>query len=247
MKNMNPQIYLSIVIPALNEASKIVADVTEAGEFLTANDFSGEIIVVDDGSTDTTADIAWKSRPSLPENIDLQIIQSTENRGKGHAVRRGIKVSKGKYVMFADVGCCVPYSTALIGINSIGTGDYYIMHASRHLSESTIHIHQSLYRRICSKLFRFAIRILMQLPAKTTDTQCGFKIYKGEIARKLYSNCVTDGFMFDLEVILRAQKAGYRIGEFPIKWTCDRDSRLTPHRQLSTVLAELIKIKRAVK
>lgn len=244
---MDPQIYISIVIPALNEKAKIAADISEAADFLGANDFNGEIIIVDDGSSDNTADIAEKQRADLPPNVEIQIIRSKENRGKGHAVRRGIKASKGQFVMFADVGCCVPYSAVLKGIKSIRTGEYDIMHASRHLSDSTIHMHQSLYRRVCSKLFRFAIRTIMHLPAKTTDTQCGFKVYKGDLARELYSDCVTDGFMFDVEVILRAQKAGHRIGEFSIEWTCDRDSRLTPHRHMASILAELIKIKRAMK
>jgi hypothetical protein len=86
----------------------------------------------------------------------------------------------------------------------------------------------------------------MKIPSEFTDTQCGFKIYKGDVARKLYSQCVTDGFMFDVEIIMRAQKQGYRIKEFPVEWTCDRDSRLSPRRSLWKVISELISIKRAL-
>ena len=84
----------------------------------------------------------------------------------------------------------------------------------------------------------------MKISSELSDTQCGFKIYRGDVARNLYGQCVTDGFMFDLEIIMRAEKQGYRIKEFPIDWTCDRDSRLSPAKSLWRVLRELITIKR---
>jgi dolichyl-phosphate beta-glucosyltransferase len=83
----------------------------------------------------------------------------------------------------------------------------------------------------------------MKIPAEFTDTQCGFKIYKGDVARQLYGECATDGFAFEIEIIMRAQKKGYRIKEFPIDWTCDRDSRLSPTRSFWRILLELITIK----
>ncbi|MHC4623307.1 MAG: hypothetical protein ACYS4W_05325, partial [Planctomycetota bacterium] len=77
-----------------------------------------------------------------------------------------------------------------------------------------------------------------------TDSQCGFKVYRGDVARKLYGECISDGFMFDVEIILRAQKEGYRIKEFPVEWVCDLDSRLSLTRAPWPVLSELITIKR---
>ena len=78
------------------------------------------------------------------------------------------------------------------------------------------------------------------------DTQCGFKIYKGDVARHLYGECITDGFTFDIEIIMRAQREGYRIKEFPIDWTCDRDSRLSPTRSSWPVLTELLTMRRVM-
>jgi hypothetical protein len=86
-----------------------------------------------------------------------------------------------------------------------------------------------------------------KISAELTDTQCGFKIYRGDAARSLYGECVTDGFMFDIEVILRALSQGYQIKEFPIDWTCDPDSRLSPTRSIWQILAELIRIRAALK
>ena len=86
----------------------------------------------------------------------------------------------------------------------------------------------------------------MKIPPGLTDTQCGFKIYKGDVARKLYGQCVSDGFLFDVEIIMRAVLQGYRIKEFPIKWRCDRDSRLLPARNSVSLALELINIKRAL-
>ena len=88
-------------------------------------------------------------------------------------------------------------------------------------------------------MFHWFVIHYMKVPAEYTDTQCGFKIYKGDAARHLYGECITDGFIFDIEIILRARKEGYHIQEFPIDWTCDPDSRLSPTRNLRRVLTEL--------
>ena len=86
----------------------------------------------------------------------------------------------------------------------------------------------------------------MKIPAEFTDTQCGFKIYKGDIARQLYKQCKTDGFVFDIEIIMLAQKQGYRIKEFPIDWTCDPDTRLSPSRSSWRILKDLLQIRKNI-
>ena len=85
---------------------------------------------------------------------------------------------------------------------------------------------------------------MFNIPSRITDTQCGFKIYRGDIARKLYNQCVTDGFLFDIEIFLRAQKQDYKIVEFPIEWKIDPDSRLSVKRNALHVLKELIALRR---
>jgi dolichyl-phosphate beta-glucosyltransferase len=235
---------LSIVIPTFNEAGKIENDITQAAAFLKSEKLKGEIIISDDGSTDETITEAENAGKHLPENIDLRILNNPGHKGKGRAVRTGICDSKGDIVLFADCGCCVPFENAFRGIELFKNNQCDIAHGSRKLKETEIIIPQSLYRRICSRLFHFLVVSFMGIPNSLTDTQCGFKVYRGDIARKLYNKSQIDGFMFDIEIILLALKSCYKIREFPIRWNCDRDSRLTPARNIGNIISELKKIRK---
>jgi len=233
---------LSIVIPVLNECKKIARDVEAAAKFLQDNNFAGEIIVVDDGSNDNTAETAKNA--NISSKVTLKVIRYEQHRGKGYALRTAIMQTQGEYVMFADSGCCVPYDNVLRGLELLKSGACDIAHGSRRMKGCHIEKAQSLYRRACARIFHWFVIYYMKIPAESTDTQCGFKIYKGDVARRLYGECVTDGFAFDIEIILRAQKEGHRIKEFPIDWSCDRDSRLSPTRSFWSILLELTTIKR---
>ncbi|MHC4423284.1 MAG: glycosyltransferase [Planctomycetota bacterium] len=233
---------ISIVIPVLNESKKIGADIEAASLFLESNHLTGEIIVVDDGSDDRTSEAA--KNVTVPSTIELKVIHYDDHRGKGYATRTGIGKASGEYVMFADCGGCVPYRYILDGLKLLKSEACDIAHGSRKLAESKIQKPQGWYRRICASVFQWVIHRSMRISCELTDTQCGFKIYRGDVARNLYTQCVTDGFMFDLEIIIQAEKQGYRIKEFPIEWSCDRDSRLSPARSLWHVLRELKTIKR---
>jgi dolichyl-phosphate beta-glucosyltransferase len=237
---------LSIVIPAYEESGKIAQDINAAVAFLEGNRFSGQIIIVDDGSKDNTAEVAKAAVTGLPPAIEIKVERYNHHRGKGYAVRTGIGLSTGEYVLFVDSGLCVPYEDTLRGLDLIKTGACDIAHGSRKMRGCQIEKDQSLYRRICSKIFHWFVIHDMKVPAELTDTQCGFKIYKGDVARHLYSECITDGFSFDIEIIMRAIKEGCRIKEFPIDWTCDRDSRLSPARSSWRVLSELLVIRRII-
>jgi dolichyl-phosphate beta-glucosyltransferase len=236
---------LSIVIPAFEERGKIARDVEAAAAFLKSENLSGEIIVVDDGSRDDTTAAAREA--DVPLDVHLNVIRCDHHRGKGYAVRTGMAASRGEYVMFADSGGCVPYKNALRGLDMLKSGACDLAHGSRKLPESRIERPQAWYRRILSRVFRWVIIRALKTPAGLTDTQCGFKVYRGNAARALYGACITDGFMFDLEIIMRASRANYRIREFPIEWTSDRDSRLSLMRSAGRVLLELLAIRRTMR
>jgi len=235
---------LSIVIPAFEESRKIARDIEAAAAFLNANQLRGEIIVADDGSTDPTEQAARQT--SVPENVSVRVIRYEPHRGKGYAVRTGMRATTGRFVMFADCGLCIPYGNALQGLALIREDKCDIAHGSRRHIESDILRDQPWHRRLFSRLFKAAVRTLLRIPRRLTDTQCGFKVYAGDVARELYGQCISDGFMFDIEVILRAERQGYRIEEFPVEWACDPDSRLSVTRTPWPVLAELRTLRRAL-
>jgi dolichyl-phosphate beta-glucosyltransferase len=241
----SPPPELSIVIPAYNEAHKIARDVEAAGRFLTEQKMPGQIIVSDDGSADGTA--ATARACSVPAGVTLQVIEQMTNRGKGAAVRAGMLASTGTFAMFADSGVCITYEQALRGLELLRSGQCAIAHASRKRADSVITNPQPFHRRMFSRAFRLAVDVYMGLPYRLTDTQCGFKIYRGDVARSLYAQCLTDGFLFDLEITLRAGQAGLRIAEFPVTWSCDPDSRLRAGRTAVRTVKELRSIKRSVR
>lgn len=236
---------LSIVIPTLNEEHKIARDVEENARFLAENSISGEIIIVDDGSSDNTASIARNVK--VPPGIGLKVIHHERNHGKGCAIRTGMKETSGDFAMFADSGLCIPLNSIKTGMNLMRSGTCDIAQASRRHPRSVIRQGMNLKRRITSFLFRTIIPRIMGIRTPLTDTQCGFKMYRGSIARELYPACKTDGFMFDIEIILRAERKGYVIAEFPIEWTADPDTRIRIGRVAGRMIAELWAIKSYLK
>ncbi len=235
-------IELTIIIPAFNEAQKIANDVSAANAFLVSEGISGEIIVVDDGSTDDTADIARKTGQSIPS--DSIVEQLSQNRGKGCAVRTGILKSRGEFVVFVDSGNCVPYCEIKWGIELIRSGQCQIAHGSRKMKDCHIVQPQSFYRKICSQLFHWFLICDIKKLSNLTDTQCGFKVYDGRIARTIYAESRIDGFMFDIEVILLALSSGHCICEFPVDWGWDSDSRLKPGHEAMGILKDVMGLKR---
>jgi dolichyl-phosphate beta-glucosyltransferase len=236
---------LSIVIPVFNEGKKIEKDIRQAVQFLSSQKMTGEIIISDDGSTDDTLHFL-KTIETEPPFL-LKILDNKNHRGKGYAVKAGILESSGDLVVFIDSGSCVSYSDLLPGINMIRTGQCEIAHGSRFMKDSKITRKKQWYRRIMSSAFRRFIHLWTTIPENLTDTQCGLKIYKREVALDLYQQCITEGFMFDIEIILRGVKAGYKIREIPITWTADLDSRLSPAASFFQMISELGSIKRNIR
>lgn len=235
-------INLSIIIPVFNEYAKVQEDVLAADRCLISEGMTGEIIIVDDGSTDKTSTAAEKAAD------DVQTICFIEplgrHHGKGRAVRTGVLKSRGEFVLFADSGNCTPYSEVITGIEMIRSGQCRIAHGSRKLSDCRIKRPQSLYRKICSQLFHwFLIHDIKRL-GNLTDTQCGFKVYRGDVARELYAESIIDGFMFDIEIILLGLSKGYKIQEFPVNWTWDPDSRLKPMHEILNIFRDLVHLKK---
>lgn len=223
---------------------KVPGDIAAASEFFSNEKMSGEIILVDDGSSDGTA--AAGVAALAKTGASGQVIRLERNRGKGCAVRTGIAASCGEHILFADSGMCVPFSNSLRGLDLLALHQCDIANGSRRLKESVICCGNSHYRSLMSWLFRHMMPMLAGTPRRLSDTQCGFKIYRGAVGREIYSKCTCDGFMFDVEVILLAVRAGLRIAEFPVEWSCDHDSRLHPARYFPQMMKEIVAIRREV-
>lgn len=236
---------LSIVIPALNEERKIAPDITTAAFFFGEAGLKGEVIVVDDGSSDHTFHNALTAM--VPEAIPRRVIRLDRNRGKGAAVKAGIRETTGDVVLYADSGTCIPYEDALPALARLRAGEIDIAVASRTHPESVLCRDRSLFRRIVSRLFRLSARLITGLPKEFGDSQCGFKLYRGDVARKLFAGLETPGFAFELELLMKAKRRGLRIEEFPVHWSCDLDTRLRPTRQSLAVWKELWRVRKVLR
>lgn len=230
---------LSIVIPAFKESAKIERDIREAHAFLTIQGLRGEIIVVDDGSPDDTSERVRALQARYP---DVVSVRYERNRGKGHALRVGMACAVGRNILFADAGTCVPYNVARIGLTMLDLGMCDIAHGSRRMRGS-IKRAQPFYRRVGSRIFSVIIHTLMGIPFYIADTQCGFKLYRREVAQRLYAETITDGFMFDTEIVLRALRHKDQILEFPVLWSNDPDTRFRPASGTLPILRDLAKIR----
>jgi dolichyl-phosphate beta-glucosyltransferase len=236
---------LSIVIPAFNEALKIGDDVTAASVFFEEHKISGEVIVVDDGSADGTYDTALSVE--VPPSVKLTVIRLETNMGKGSAVKTGVLKSSGDIVLYADSGTCIPYRDALPSIERIRRRDLDVAMASRRLKGTVICRDRPLKRRVLAWLFHQAALFIARLPRRITDSQCGFKVYRGDLARELYSGLETSGFLFELEIILKALQKELTVEEFPVTWTCDLDTRIRPASQAVPLLKELPAVRKIIK
>lgn len=234
-------IKLSLIIPAYNEASKIEKDILLADEFLQKNNLYGEIIVVDDGSEDNTIQLAHELKRKIAS--ELVILSNAKNFGKGYSVKHGVLKARGEFIAFCDAGATVPYGNLHVGLNMLFTDECDIAHGSRMMPGSKIVKPQAGDRRISSAIIRQLATNFLGIPKWLTDTQCGFKVYKLSVAKQLFTNLSTNGFIFELENILRALKLGYRIKEFPVEWRCDRDSRITLFKTPWRILIDLVRIK----
>jgi len=231
--------HLTLVLPAYNEAHKIRADLKHWTEFLTRQPFTSEIRIVDDGSSDDTAEVAqawideWRD-----EKVALHLERVTPNRGKGYALKRGAADSKGKFLVFVDVGGCVEPETIFRALACLESHDVAL--ASRRHHDSKFLAKAAGYRRFGSWAFRQVVRTAFGI--RFEDTQCGFKAYRGDTGRDLFSRLKTDGFMFDLELLVRAKQEHLSIGEFGVEWKTDPDSRYRVFRGTLRNLMELSRI-----
>lgn len=232
---------LSIIIPAYNEAGKIERDLLAAETFLQKRPGSAEVLVVDDGSKDETAVVVQKfADKHSTSTLTFRLLNYGHNRGKGFAIKYGMLRAQGDFAAFVDSGLCVPFEYLERGIEKLQMGFDYAV-ASRRLPGTKIVQAQPLYRRIGSKIFWIGMKIAMGI--EVTDTQCGFKVYRRDVAREIFSAVTTDGFMFDIEALLLAKEMQFKGAEFAVQWSNDGDTRYNPFWGTLRNMRELSRIR----
>jgi dolichyl-phosphate beta-glucosyltransferase len=236
---MTPEI--SIVIPAFNEALRLPATLDRVERYLAAARTPAEVIVVDDGSRDATAEVVRERAARWPQ---LKLVAAERNSGKGAAVRLGMAAARGRFRVFSDADLSVPIDDMekLLGPLRGGAG---VAIASRGLRDSQVELHQPWYRETMGKIFNRLVRIFVF--GGVADTQCGFKAFTAEVADRVFPSLQTRGFGFDVEVLYRAKLAGYRIVEVPTRWINSPQSRVHPIRHSAAMFLELLAIPNRVR
>lgn len=230
------QPYLSIIIPAYNEAERLPLTLVDIDKRLADAEYSYEILVVNDGSKDNTAVIV-RNMQKLIKN--LRLIDNSENKGKGGVVRQGMLLAKGQIRLFtdADNATSVDHFNAMIPCFREG---YDVVICSRAMKGSKLDPAEPIWRQIPGKAGNLIIQAL--LLRGLWDTQCGFKAFTVEAAEEIFNLSKISGWGFDVEILALAKKMGYKIKEIPVHWVNDTRSHVKPSAYLK-VLWETCKIR----
>ena len=223
---------LSVVIPAYNAEGQVCATLDAVQSYLQGRGLKHELIVVDDGSSDETA------RRVQRWGGQVKLLRNGGNRGKGHAVRRGMLASRYAWTLFMDVD----NSTSIEHLERFAprAPDADVLIASRNLDGSRIVGGRPLLRHFLGQTFPHAVRLLALRGIR--DTQCGFKAFRRQALREIFPRQRSEGFCFDVEVLLIARRLGYRIAEIPIDWDNPPESTLRLWRDAPGMLADLARI-----
>lgn len=217
---MSPQPYLSLIVPAYNEAGRIKSTLDEFREYLDRQTYSSEIIVSADGNDGTRELVAEMARG----DGRISVMGSPQRGGKGKGIRLAVEKARGQVIGFADADNKTPIDE-MDRLLPWLKQRYDLVIGSRGMADSQVEKKQKWYRQIGSKAFWLVMQIVVGLPG-IKDTQCGFKFFKGEVAKDLFARQKIDGYMFDVEILYLAHRSRYRIKEIGVRWRDDGDSRL---------------------
>lgn len=232
--------HLSVIIPAYNEEHRIKETLEAIYGYLKRQDYSSEIIVVSDGSSDKTAEVVTEFISNKPEFV---LIANTQNHGKGYVVRQGMLQAQGDYRLMTDAD----NSTSIEQIEKFWphlSRDCDIVIGSIEVPGAEIFEKAGIYRRVLGRLSKYLIRFAAGL-WEIRDTQRGFKLFKAAAAQNIFSLAKIDRFGFDIEVLVLAKRLGYKIKEVPVIWRNPADSKVNWKSYFAT-LWELFKIRRNI-
>jgi len=229
---------LSIVIPALNESSRLPPTLERIATYLTADGtwLPAEIIVVDDGSVDGTVAAARSVEPTV--GVDLRIATHSENRGKGAAVRTGFALATGDFVLLTDADLSAPIEELPLLARSAAVGG--VAFGSRAVDRRLVEVPQPRHRDLMGRTFNLMVRALGL--SRLHDTQCGFKLFPGDLANALAAVQRLNGFAFDVEYVVVAEFWGHHIDEVAVRWQHMEASRVLALRHSSQMMRDLLRL-----
>lgn len=231
---------LSVVIPAYNESARLGNTLRAVVDYLRQNSPDAEVIVVDDGSSDETAELARRTFADA-RNLRTSVISYKSNLGKGRAVRLGLLAARGDVVLFSDADLSTPITEAPKLVEPIVSGQFDVTFGSRALDRELIGVHQSWRREQGGRIFNLAVRLATGLPF--WDTQCGFKAFRMSVCRPLVEAATVDRFGFDVELLYLAFRAGLKLKEVPVRWDHNEGSKVSLFNDSFKMLNEVALIR----
>lgn len=232
---------LSIVVPAYNEAARIGASLRTILDYLDEHVEDAELIVVDDGSQDHTAEVAEQSFAHRGR-VSARVIRYDKNRGKGYAVRTGLLAARAPIALFSDADLSTPITETPKLISPLERGERDLTFGSRALDRSLIGVHQPWRREQGGRIINLIVRVATRLPF--WDTQCGFKAFRMSVCRPLIEAAKIERFGFDVEYLYVAHLAGLRLEEIPVRWDHNEGSKLSVFRDTPRLIGEVRAVKR---
>jgi dolichyl-phosphate beta-glucosyltransferase len=232
--------FLSIVIPAYNEQQRLPATLQAVWEYLEARWPGGfEILVVDDGSSDSTARVAEQFGRERP---GVRLLRNPGNRGKGYSVRHGMLKAEGEWALFTDADLSAPIQELDKLLEAAQREQAAVAIGSRGLDRSLIGVHQPRPREWAGRIFNLLVRLLVGLPFR--DTQCGFKLFRRDAARAVFSRQQIERFGFDVEILFLAQRLGLKTIEVPVRWDHAEGTRVSLLRDSVNMFLDLVRVRR---
>ena len=227
----------SIIIPAYNESARIRGTLDRVLAYTTERRWDAEIIVVNDGSRDDTAEVV---REYAAVNSRLRLLENPGNRGKGYSVRNGMLHTRGEVLLFTDADLSSPIEEAEKLFAAIAAGADVAI-GSRWLRSDLQSQRQPLYRQLFGRIFNLMLRITLGLTFR--DTQCGFKAFTRRAAQTIFPLQTVERWGFDPELLYLAKKFGFKIAEVPVAWAHSEGTRISPLRDGIRMFAEMLKIR----
>ena len=227
---------LSVIVPSFNEELRLPGSLELIAVYVNASNRSTEVLVVDDGSTDRTAEVAAAFGDRI---ANLRVLKNGENRGKGYSVRHGMMEAKGEYVLFTDADLSAPIEEADKLLCALQQYDVAI--GSRAMNRELIEVHESLFREFAGIIFNRIVRIVLWLPF--VDTQCGFKAFRRERCRIIFEQQRIERFGFDPELLYLARHHGLKSIEIPVRWSHSPATKINMMRDSVLMFVDVFTIR----